>query len=204
MATGLEAVLAGRAAVDQPTARKPLTTQQEKLVEGLALGLDIDEAGQLAGYSFKQASHRAAHLPHVQAALLERVRSDFVMHAGLARRTLTDLARTSKSERTRAEVASKILERVGMGGEQEAGPAIALQLVIGGSAGNLLATRLAHAPQPTVIAGESEVEHSLAEGERPKRKAKAARDPAPAPKRKPKRKAPRGQKRAAKPTARGT
>lgn len=91
----------------------------------------------------------------------------------------------------------------GAGEAQIGGPAIALQLVIGGETGNALAMRLSRPAQVIDAQGESEAAHSLPEGGKASSRPRAKRDPSPGPKPKRGAKAPRGSKRAGQAPARG-
>jgi hypothetical protein len=100
------------------TERK-LTGKQEALVEHLvANGGTIKDASQVAGYaegdSGRVSASKALALPHVQAYMMQRIRDELGTRATLALSTVTNLARTAKSEYVQLEASKDLLDRAGL------------------------------------------------------------------------------------------
>jgi hypothetical protein len=96
-----------------------LTVKQEALVEHLvANGGTIKDAAHAAGYadgeSGRVSASKALALPHVQAYMMQRIRDELGTRATLALSTVTNLARTAKSEYVQLEASKDLLDRAGL------------------------------------------------------------------------------------------
>ena len=96
-----------------------LTDKQARLVDTLvASGCSITEAAHEAGYasgdSGRVTASKTLRLPHVQAYMMQRIRDELGTRATLALSTVTNLARTAKSEYVQLEASKDLLDRAGL------------------------------------------------------------------------------------------
>jgi len=96
-----------------------LTEKQTALVEHLVSnGGTVKDAAAAAGYaegeSGRVSASKALALPHVQAYMMERMRSELGVRATLAAHQVARLALNAKSEYVQLEASKDILDRAGL------------------------------------------------------------------------------------------
>jgi len=155
---------------------RPLSDRHQALIEAYVDAasngehLSRGELGRRAGYGTGEVARvqasRALSLPHVQdalsALLQQRMRADAPdVYAGLRY-----LSRHARSERVRLDALAKHGTAVGMTTEPQGpqGGGVAVNILLGGDAGTLLAQRMGDALQAQPLQRPTVIEHSPMKG----------------------------------------